>query len=410
MGSPDMSSKAAHPQDKAFGNALKDALKAAGMTMKELAAELGKEPVTIYKICSGERRFNGNVDELARILRTDPKPLKKLHRDRSPVADTLRQARRNAANERELKRRAELLAADDLERREELVRAREQLRDDFIEPFLHDVARIDDLAVGLAELLEGTEQSGVDLDPLDLDERLFATAMVSMADKVGQGAGGAAIGAAGGAAVGGTAAFTVFASAATFGTASTGAAISGLTGAAASNATLAFLGGGSLAAGGAGIAGGTLLLTSVIAAPVVIGLGVGTLVADRHVYRKTIEEAESLDGAEIRLKRLEKELREAWKWARTQTRQLDEIHRAAVPSVARIRHALPLGEETRAPWDTLSSVHADIRRLLRLLTIGSTILWMPTWHPEFNQWNRERRERVSARYQELEAEIQEALA
>lgn len=50
-------------------------------------------------------------------------------------------------------------------------------------------------------------------------------------------------------------------------TASTGAAISGLTGAAATNATLAWLGGGSLAAGGFGMAGGALALGGIVLGP-----------------------------------------------------------------------------------------------------------------------------------------------
>lgn len=59
------------------------------------------------------------------------------------------------------------------------------------------------------------------------------------------------------------------------GTASTGTAIGALSGAAATNATLAWFGGGSLAAGGLGIAGGTMVLGGVVAAPV---LAVGGLV------------------------------------------------------------------------------------------------------------------------------------
>ncbi len=47
-----------------------------------------------------------------------------------------------------------------------------------------------------------------------------------------------------------------------FGTASTGAAISSLSGIAATNAALAWLGGGTIAAGGAGVAGGTAVLTA----------------------------------------------------------------------------------------------------------------------------------------------------
>lgn len=50
-------------------------------------------------------------------------------------------------------------------------------------------------------------------------------------------------------------------------TASTGTAIASLSGAAATNATLAWLGGGSLAAGGLGVAGGTWVLGGVVAGP-----------------------------------------------------------------------------------------------------------------------------------------------
>ena len=54
------------------------------------------------------------------------------------------------------------------------------------------------------------------------------------------------------------------------GTASTGTAIAGLSGAAATNATLAWLGGGSLAAGGFGMAGGATVLGGIVAGPVLL--------------------------------------------------------------------------------------------------------------------------------------------
>lgn len=99
---------------------------------------------------------------------------------------------------------------------------------------------------------------------------------------------GSAVGAAAGGAVGGAAAFGTFSLAAAFGTASTGTAIAALTGIAASNATFAFLGGGSLAAGGLGIVGGTAVLGAIVAAPVVLlGVGGGAL-----WYRKKKAEAE----------------------------------------------------------------------------------------------------------------------
>ena len=57
------------------------------------------------------------------------------------------------------------------------------------------------------------------------------------------------------------------------GTASTGAAIGGLSGAAATNATLAWLGGGALAAGGGGMALGTMVLGGIIAGPALLVAG-----------------------------------------------------------------------------------------------------------------------------------------
>lgn len=59
----------------------------------------------------------------------------------------------------------------------------------------------------------------------------------------------------------------------TYGVASTGAAIGGLSGAAATNATLAWLGGGSLAAGGGGMALGTVVLGGLATAPALVVAG-----------------------------------------------------------------------------------------------------------------------------------------
>lgn len=54
-----------------------------------------------------------------------------------------------------------------------------------------------------------------------------------------------------------------------FASASTGTAISALSGVAATNATLAWFGGGSLAAGGLGMAGGTAVLGGIVAGPII---------------------------------------------------------------------------------------------------------------------------------------------
>lgn len=68
-------------------------------------------------------------------------------------------------------------------------------------------------------------------------------------------------------------AFGAYSAAGLLGTAGTGAAIAGLSGVAATNATLALLGGGTLAAGGLGIAGGTAVLGGLVAGPAIAVMG-----------------------------------------------------------------------------------------------------------------------------------------
>lgn len=67
---------------------------------------------------------------------------------------------------------------------------------------------------------------------------------------------------------GAAAGFAVYGGVMALGAASTGTAISSLAGAAATNATLAAIGGGSLATGGMGMAGGTAILGAAVAGPV----------------------------------------------------------------------------------------------------------------------------------------------
>ena len=111
----------------------------------------------------------------------------------------------------------------------------------------------------------------------------------SLKTDIGGGAAGAGVGV-GVAALGPTAAMSV---ATTFGVASTGTAISSLSGAAATNAALAWLGGGTIATGGGGIAGGTALLA--LAGPIgwtIVGVaifGSGFLIWKNAKEKETLE-------------------------------------------------------------------------------------------------------------------------
>lgn len=110
-------------------------------------------------------------------------------------------------------------------------------------------------------------------------------------------AGGAAAGALGGVAASGATTAAVMA----LGTASTGTAISALSGAAATNAALAVLGGGTLAAGGGGVALGSAVLGAAT-------LGVGLLAAGLIVNVTGSSISDKADEAWRQMKRAEAEI------------------------------------------------------------------------------------------------------
>lgn len=149
---------------------------------------------------------------------------------------------------------------------------------------LHDVNILINNANELTDLKETTE-SMKELKALNEMATTVATGLSS------------------GAVAGALTAFGAYGAAGTFAAASTGTAISTLSGAAATNATLAFFGGGSLAAGGLGIAGGTMVLGGLVAGPAlaIMGLIVGskasanldTAKANRIIARRTAAECET---------------------------------------------------------------------------------------------------------------------
>ncbi len=138
------------------------------------------------------------------------------------------------------------------------------------------------------------ETEGLDeLKKLHIDEHEFVE-MRSLANFAGSLAGGAVAGTAGGA----LAAFGAYGAAQALAFASTGTAISTLSGVAATNATLAFFGGGSLAAGGLGMAGGTMVLGGLVAGPalMVMGLVAGSA-AKKNLEKAHTNRAEAIQIA-----------------------------------------------------------------------------------------------------------------
>jgi len=87
--------------------------------------------------------------------------------------------------------------------------------------------------------------------------------------------------------VGGSTALGAWAVVSVLGSASTGTAIAGLSGVAATNATLAWFGGGALAAGGAGMSGGMMVLGGIVAAPMVYFAAKGAYAKAEKVREET---------------------------------------------------------------------------------------------------------------------------
>lgn len=118
--------------------------------------------------------------------------------------------------------------------------------------------------------IDFTESVGLDelkklhIDKIEFEElKQIENLVVSTAEGLFAGMSGGAL-----------AAFGAYKAATVFAVASTGTAISTLSGAAATNATLAFFGGGSLAAGGLGMAGGTAVLGGLVAGPALLIMGI----------------------------------------------------------------------------------------------------------------------------------------
>lgn len=139
-----------------------------------------------------------------------------------------------------------------------------------------------------------TESEGLDeLGKLHIDQKEFEE-LQEMVNFAGSFAGGAAAGTAGGALV----AFGAYGAAQTLAVASTGTAISALSGAAATNATLAFFGGGSLATGGLGMAGGMAVLGGLVAGPALMVMGfVAGVAAKKNLEKAQTNQAEAIQIA-----------------------------------------------------------------------------------------------------------------
>lgn len=126
----------------------------------------------------------------------------------------------------------------------------------------------------------------------------------------------------------------------TLGTASTGAAIGGLSGAAASSATAAWFGGGSLAAGGLGMAAAPFILTGIGA---IAGLGVLGATAAIVARDRSRRNQESMDEAILKMNLAEERMTANQEWLSKRQEDAAQIIKRLIKTTAILEYLHGLG-------------------------------------------------------------------
>lgn len=155
-----------------------------------------------------------------------------------------------------------------------------------------------------------------------------------------------------------------------FGTASTGTAISGLSGVAAWNATLAWLGGGSLAAGGGGMALGTVVLGGITVGPALMIGGFVLGGEGKKALTKAIEYAKEVDNKIAQLDKSKGFLGQVQRRIKELQYLVNSLNSRAIKSLTEL--------ESRANFNLhLEEDVAKFREVLLLIKASSEIMKLP---------------------------------
>ncbi len=309
---------------------------------------------------------------------------------RIAIIDAMHLAKENQRRRDSLSRAVEGIQEQNRLQMQRLAGAQGSCVDEFLTPFFEVSNRLADFPLPELPDVSGDSTSQTDSALRVRLEGQHASVRRSVAEAIGTTAAGAGTGAA----VGAGAAFAAYAGTAALASASTGTAIAGLSGAAATSATLAALGGGSLATGGLGVAGGTMLLSGIVAAPILIAAGVAVSVKGRSMRKQARTESQHLDAAEAALTHTNNLLERIRIWAGKIELMLEEATARGRRDVDWMRSLPPQGGAL--PWTHQSEpVQNRITVLVSIVATTITLLTLPILAVADDQLDEEEVEAVS---------------
>ncbi len=149
-----------------------------------------------------------------------------------------------------------------------------------------------------------------------------------------------------------------------------------------------------MAAGGMGVAGGTLVLTGIVAFPVLLAAGAVLTYKGRQFRRLAEADAERLTAAEQALEDAREPLDTVWSWLERECKILETAQQQGRAKVESLESVTPV------EWSTLDATkQAEFSELLSLVVTILTVLSLPLFvilepdatesaeHDQIKQWN-----------------------
>lgn len=278
-------------------------------------------------------------------------------------------AAKNARRLRALEARAVRLQLESQSRIDLVLVASDNARDRLVDPFIEVASRVRGMSApvvlprGVGPVVDAQVR-------VSLQELSGAIMGLVTGVRVAQGA----------QQVGAAARTAVYRAVGEYATSSTGAAIAGLNGAAKHKATLAWLGRGSRATGGLGMAGGSLALQAIVGSTVVLAAGSYAVARSLLQMSRAKEDAAKLTEAERVQDALHAELTQAWTWADQQAEVLNLLAQDGAELMAEINRRLDAGGDSE--WDALGQhLQRCLQRALELVSALLVIEALPIWPP-----------------------------